>query len=67
MWIIASLVALALMFWYFGWRWESTLRRPAMPSLSTLPLVSVMIPSYRSGATIGAAIRSAQEIFYPNK
>ncbi len=67
MWIIASLVALALMFWFFGWRWENTLRRPAMSSLSTLPLVSVLIPSYKSEATIGAAISSAKGIDYPKK
>ncbi len=67
MWIIASLVALALMFWYFGWRWESTLRRPNMASLSNIPLVSIMIPAYRSEGTIGEAISSAKGIDYPRK
>jgi cellulose synthase/poly-beta-1,6-N-acetylglucosamine synthase-like glycosyltransferase len=67
MWIIASLVALALMFWYFGWRWESTLRRPSMAALAELPLVSILIPAYMSEATISDAINSAKGIDYPRK
>jgi cellulose synthase/poly-beta-1,6-N-acetylglucosamine synthase-like glycosyltransferase len=67
MWIIASLVALALMFWFFGWRWESTLKRPTMASLTYLPMVSILIPAYKSEATISDAIKSAKNIDYPNK
>jgi biofilm PGA synthesis N-glycosyltransferase PgaC len=66
MWIVAALVGLAMLFWYFGWRWESTLRRPGL-GLNQLPLVSILIPAYKAEATIGDTLESAKALDYPNK
>ncbi len=61
------LIALAVGLWVLGWRWERTVRRPALQSLGTLPLVSILIPAYRSERTIGKTLASVQALDYPRK
>ena len=67
MWVIISLVVLAIIFWFMGWSWERNLRRPALASIDSLPLVSILIPAYKSEATIRECIESAKAIDYPKK
>jgi biofilm PGA synthesis N-glycosyltransferase PgaC len=63
--VFAALLFLAAAFWFFGWRWESTLVRPRPKNYS--PLVSILIPAYNSGKTIRDTIRSAKELSYSRK
>ncbi len=67
MWIITILVTLAVLFWIFGYRWESKLKRSSINSLKTIPFVSIMIPAYRSESTIRETLESVKAIDYPNK
>jgi len=62
-WIIASMVALAFLFSYFGWKWERGVKRP---ECSSFPLVSVLIPSYRC-PQLKESVESAKALDYPNK
>lgn len=62
--IIAALVMLAGIFWFLGWRWESRLVRPKSRSQ---PLVSIIIPAYKSEKTIRETIKSAKAISYKRK
>ncbi|MFH1364886.1 MAG: glycosyltransferase family 2 protein [Candidatus Aenigmatarchaeota archaeon] len=64
MWIIIAMVALAGTFWYMGWRWETTTKRP---KLGKTPLVSILIPAYNSEKTIADTIKSAKNLDYPHK
>jgi len=64
MWIVFTLVALAGAFWYMGWRWEHNVVRP---TTKKHPLVSILIPAYKSEDTIEDVIKSVQNIDYPNK
>lgn len=64
-WIIVSLIALGLVFWLLGWRWERTFIRPRNPK--SYPLVSILIPAYNSEKTIEATLKSVQELDYPRK
>lgn len=64
MWIIIAMVALAAWFWYMGWRWESSVKRP---KLRETPLVSILIPAYNSDKTIENTIKSIKNIDYPKK
>ena len=62
-----TLVALGMFLWGIGWRWERTLKRPGLASLSQLPLVSILIPAYRSEATIQDTLDSVKALDYPKK
>ncbi len=64
--IIASMVILALIFWFLGWRWERTVKRPEGVSKNT-PLVSIIIPAFKSEKEIEGTIKSAKNIDYPRK
>jgi biofilm PGA synthesis N-glycosyltransferase PgaC len=64
--VIGALVVLAALFWYFGWKWESGLERPKF-SITNLPLVSIIIPSFNSEKYIKDSILSAKNIDYPKK
>jgi len=67
MWIIISLILLGALFWFFGYRWESKLKRPDINTLKTLPLVSILIPAYKSGSTIKETLESVKNLNYSNK
>jgi len=62
-WIIIPLLALAFLFSYWGWKWESTKQRPP---LRKTPLVSIIIPSYKS-PHLQETVESAKQLDYPNK
>jgi len=62
-WIIASMLILAAVFSYMGWKWDSTRQRP---SIRKLPLVSILIPSYKS-SNLMETVESAKALDYPNK
>ncbi len=62
--IIIGLISLAAAFWLLGWRWESTLSRPRARGR---PLVSIIIPAYRSEKTIRETVESAKALSYPRK
>ena len=62
--IIAALLLLAGMFWLLGWRWESRLSRPRS---RRQPLVSIIIPAYRSEKTIRETIESVKGLSYRKK
>ena len=62
-WIIATMLILAVIFSYWGWRWES---RKRTPPLKRKPLVSVIIPNYNS-PHLQEAVDSAKNLDYPNK
>jgi len=63
--IIAALVFLAAIFWFLGWRWESTLVRPKAKGY--YPLVSIIIPAYKSEKTIKETVKSAKAVSYKRK
>ena len=63
--IIAALIFLAAAFWFLGWRWESTLVRPKAKGYQ--PLVSIIIPAYKSEKTIRETIKSAKAVSYKRK
>lgn len=65
-WIIFALVTLGIFLWGIGWNWERTLKRPAL-ALSGLPLVSILIPAYKSEDTIGDTLESVKNLDYPKK
>jgi cellulose synthase/poly-beta-1,6-N-acetylglucosamine synthase-like glycosyltransferase len=67
MWIIASLITLGVLLWFFGYRWESALKRHDTRSLNALPLVSILIPAYRSDKTIRDSLESVKNSNYPKK
>lgn len=67
MWIIAAFLALTAVFWALGWKWEQGLRRPAFADLTSLPLVSILIPAYNSEHSIEETLRSVKDIDYPKK
>ena len=60
----AILIALAVILWSFGWRWEHTVKRPP---LNSFPLVSILIPAYKSAATIRQTLLSVSALAYPHK
>lgn len=62
-WIIISMVCLGAMFTYFGWKWERNAKRP---EIKKYPLVSILIPSYKS-PHLEETVESAKAIDYPNK
>ena len=62
--IIAALITLAVAFWLLGWRWESTLSRPRSKER---PLVSIIIPAYKSEKTIRETVESAKALSYKKK
>jgi cellulose synthase/poly-beta-1,6-N-acetylglucosamine synthase-like glycosyltransferase len=62
--VFAALLFLAGAFWFFGWRWESTLVRPR-PRIQ--PPVSIIIPAYKSEKTIRKTILSAKSLSYKHK
>ncbi|MCX6814389.1 MAG: glycosyltransferase family 2 protein [Candidatus Aenigmarchaeota archaeon] len=62
--IISALFFLAAAFWFLGWRWESTLVRPKAKGR---PLVSIIIPAYKSEKTIRETIESAKGVSYKRK
>lgn len=62
-WIIVTLLALAVLFSYWGWRWDSEKKRPP---LRRTPLVSVIIPSYNS-PHLKESVASAKQLDYPKK
>lgn len=62
-WVIFSFLILACLFSYWGWRWESTRKRP---QVAAYPLVSVIIPSYKS-PHLQEAAQSAKNLDYPKK
>jgi peptidoglycan-N-acetylglucosamine deacetylase len=64
-WLIGSLIALGIVFWMFGWKWERNFSRPGDPK--SLPLVSILIPAYNSEKTIKKTLESAQNLDYPKK
>jgi cellulose synthase/poly-beta-1,6-N-acetylglucosamine synthase-like glycosyltransferase len=61
--ITAILVFLAILFSYFGWRWESNTKRPIS---SYNPLVSILIPSYNS-PSLEETLESVKNLDYPKK
>jgi cellulose synthase/poly-beta-1,6-N-acetylglucosamine synthase-like glycosyltransferase len=63
--VIVALVFLAFAFWFLGWRWESTLARPKTRGYT--PLVSIIIPAYKSEKTIRETIKSAKAVSYRRK
>jgi len=63
--IIAALFSLAAAFWFLGWRWESTLVRPRAKGYQ--PLVSIIIPAYKSEKTIRDTVKSAKAVSYKHK
>jgi cellulose synthase/poly-beta-1,6-N-acetylglucosamine synthase-like glycosyltransferase len=63
--VMAALIFLALAFWLLGWRWESTTSRPRPRGYH--PLVSIIIPSYKSEKTIRETILSAKALSYRRK
>lgn len=63
--IIAALFSLAFAFWFLGRRWESTLSRPKAKGYK--PIVSIIIPSYKSEKTIRETIESAKALSYRHK
>ena len=63
--IFAALLFLAAAFWLLGWRWESTLSRPRPRNYN--PLVSIIIPAYKSEKTIRQTIESAKALSYRKK
>src|SRR3989338_4098806 len=60
----AILIALAVILWSFGWRWEHTVKRPP---LNSFPLESILIPAYKSAATIRQTLSSVSALAYPHK
>jgi len=62
--IIAGLIFLAAVFWLLGWRWESRLARPKS---RRQPMVSIIIPAYKSEKTIRETIESAKAVSYRRK
>jgi cellulose synthase/poly-beta-1,6-N-acetylglucosamine synthase-like glycosyltransferase len=62
-WIILTLLGLAFLFSYWGWRWESSMTRPP---LKRFPMVSVIIPSYNS-PRLRETVESAKRLDYPRK
>lgn len=66
MYIIAILVILAFIFWLLGFKWEKSLKRPKL-NTKQLPLVSILIPSYRSVETIEETLKSVKNLNYPRK
>jgi cellulose synthase/poly-beta-1,6-N-acetylglucosamine synthase-like glycosyltransferase len=62
--IIAALFSIAAAFWFLGWRWESRLARPRS---RRQPLVSIIIPAYKSEKTIRDTIESAKAVSYKRK
>jgi len=63
--VFMALLFLAGAFWFFGWRWESTLSRPKARKYQ--PFVSIIIPAYRSEKTIRETILSAKSLSYKRK
>ena len=62
--VLVGLFFLAGAFWFFGWRWESTLSRP---KARNQPFVSIIIPAYKSEKTIRKTIESAKAVSYGRK
>lgn len=60
----ALLIGLAVVLWSLGSRWEHTVKRP---TLSTFPLVSILIPAYHSEQTIHNTLTSVAALDYPRK
>ncbi|MEM5812314.1 MAG: glycosyltransferase family 2 protein [Candidatus Aenigmatarchaeota archaeon] len=63
--IIIAFIIIALSFWFMGWRWESRLVRPKAKGFR--PLVSIIIPAYKSEKTIEDTIKSAKKVSYKPK
>ena len=62
-WIIISMLAIAFLFSYWGWKWERGMKRPLAASW---PFVSVIIPSYNS-PLLEEVVESAKNLDYPKK
>jgi len=62
--IESVLIGFGLVLWYMGWTWEKNLRRPP---LKKPPLVSILIPAYKSEDHIEATVKSAKALDYPKK
>lgn len=62
--IIVVMVALAVTLSVMGHRWESRVTRPMS---NRKPLVSILIPAYKSADTIEETLRSVKKIDYPKK
>jgi cellulose synthase/poly-beta-1,6-N-acetylglucosamine synthase-like glycosyltransferase len=61
------LIAVTLGFMGMSYRFDSTVRNRKFKPLSYHPLVSILIPTYKSEKTISKTLESVQNSNYPNK
>lgn len=61
-WIIVIFISLAILFLYLGYSWEKNKKRPP---LKNKPLVSVLIPTFKS-KNLKSVIKSIKALKYPN-
>lgn len=66
MWILISLIFVALIFFILGKRWEYSFKRPKL-DLTNPPLVSFIIAAYKSDKRIEKTLKSIQNVDYPKK
>lgn len=64
--VFLSITAVTLLFLLLSWRFENNLNKKKFKAI-TSPLVSVIIPAYKSAAHIARTIRSVKDSDYPNK
>ncbi|MBI4019857.1 MAG: glycosyltransferase family 2 protein [Candidatus Aenigmarchaeota archaeon] len=60
---ISILLSLGFLTWYMGWKWERGFSRPKSKGK---PLVSIIIPAYKSEATIRDTLESVRGLNYKN-
>jgi len=63
----ALLIAVTLGFMGMSYRFDNTIKQRRFKGLSSHPLVSILIPTYKSEKTISKTLESIQKSSYPNK
>jgi cellulose synthase/poly-beta-1,6-N-acetylglucosamine synthase-like glycosyltransferase len=64
--VFLSITLVTLLFLSLSWRFENNLNKKKFKAI-TFPLVSVIIPTYKSAGYIARTIRSVKDSDYPNK